>query len=105
MQGLIKGVLVLVIFAGVGVVALSIWGMGQIDAYQALSPAQRAEVDRKAEAPAEASRRERLKGTDCEKLDALSCYEKRRQRKNLEAAARAWQDSDMKKAYDDAGIR
>jgi hypothetical protein len=51
----------------------------------------------------EASRRERLKGSDCEKLDALSCYEMRRQRKNLEAAARAWQDSDMKKAYDDAG--
>lgn len=105
MRGLIKAVLVLVMIAGVGVIGLSIWGMRQIDAYQALSPPQRAEVDRKADARAEASRRERLKGTDCEKLDALSCYEKRRQRKNLEAAARAWQDSDMKKAYDDAGLR
>jgi hypothetical protein len=89
--------------AGVGIIGLSIRGMRQIDAYQALSPAQRAEVDRKTEARAEESRREHLKGSDCEKLDALSCYEMRRQRKNLEAAARAWQDSDMKKAYDDAG--
>ena len=103
MRGLIKVVLVLVMIAGVGIIVLSIWGMRQIDAYQALSPAQRAEVDRKAETRAEASRREHLKGSDCEKLDALSCYEMRRQRKNLQAAARTWQDSDMKKAYDDAG--
>jgi len=80
-------------------------GNAPIDAYQALSPAQRAKVDRMAEARAEASRSERLKGTDCEELDALSCAEKRRQRKNLEAAACAWPASDMKKAYDDAGIR
>jgi hypothetical protein len=103
MRGVIKAVLVLVMIAGVGIIGVSIWGMRQIDAYQALSPAQRAEVDRKTEARAEESRREHLKGSDCEKLDALSCYEMRRQRKNLEAAARAWQDSDMKKAYDDAG--
>jgi hypothetical protein len=105
MRTVVKGLLLLVMAAGVGIIGISLWGMREIDAYQALSTAQRANVDRKAEARAEASRRERLKGTDCEKLDALSCYERRRQRKNLEAAAQAWQDSDMKKAYDDAGIR
>src|SRR5690348_2674725 len=105
MRSVIKGLLILVIAAGFGIIGVSLWGMRQIDAYQALSPAQRAKVDRMAEARAEASRSERLKGTDCEELDALSCAEKRRQRKNLEAAARAWPASDMKKAYDDAGIR
>ena len=105
MRALIKTMLVLVMIAGVGVIGLSIWGMRRIDAYEALSPAQRAEVDRQGEARADAIRRERLKGTDCETLDALSCYEKRRQRKNLEAAARAWRDSAMRKAHDNAGVR
>ena len=105
MGRVIKGLLVVVIVAGAAIIGLSVWGMRQIEAYQALSPAQRAEVDRRSEARAEEARRERLKGSDCEKLDALSCYEARRQRKNLEAAARAWQDSDLKKASDDARVR
>ena len=103
MSRVLKGVFVLLIVAGIGIIGVSVWALRQIDAYQALTPAQRAEVDRKSELKAEADRRERLKGTDCEKLDALSCYDMRRKRKNLEAADRAWQDSDMKKAYDDAG--
>lgn len=105
MGRVIKGLLLSVIVGGAAIIGLSVWGMRQIDAYEALSPAQRAEVDRKSEASAEEVRRERLEGTDCEKLDAVSCYGVRRQRKNLEAAARAWQDSDLKKASDDAGVR
>ncbi|MFL6727880.1 MAG: hypothetical protein ACJ8FS_15400 [Sphingomicrobium sp.] len=95
----------LLIVAGISIFGVSVWAMRQLDSYQSLSPAQRAEVDREAQTRAEAVRRDRLKGTDCEKLDAVSCYQMRRQRKNLEAAARAWQDSDMQKAYEEAGVR
>lgn len=105
MGRILKGVCLVLIVAGIGVLGLSVWGMRQISSYEALSPAQRAEQDRRDQAAAEVARREQLKGTDCEKLSALDCYEMRRQRKNLEAAAQAYENSDLKKASDDAGVR
>lgn len=105
MRRLVKGVFGCAGIVGVGIIGLSVWAAQEIKAYEALTPAQRAEVDLKAQAEAESERRERLRGTDCEKLDALSCYETRRQRQNLEAAAKAWEKSDLKKAYEDAGVR
>lgn len=105
MGRVIKGCFGLFIVAGAGVIGVSLWGMHQISAYEAMSPAQRAEIDRQVEERAEADRRERLRGTDCENLDALACYDMRRQRKNREAAAEAWEKSDLKQAYDDAGVR
>jgi hypothetical protein len=105
MGRVVKGTLFALIGLGLGVLGLSLWAMVQINRYASLSPAQRAEVDLKAQATADAARRKSLKGTDCEKLDPLACYEMRRQRKSLEAAAQAYEKSDLKKAYDDAGVR
>lgn len=100
-----KGCFGLFIVAGLGVLGLALWGSKQIDAYAQMTPAQRAEADHRSALAEAENRRERLKGTGCEKLDPLACYDLRQQRKNQEAAAKEWENSDMKKAYDDAGVR
>ena len=101
----LKPIFAILIVAGTGVLGLSVWALNALNGYQSLSPGERAIIDRKAQAAADSARREQLKGTDCEKLDALACYDQRRQRRNLERAARAYEKSDLKKAFDDAGVR
>lgn len=105
MAKLFKAMMGFLIVLGVFVLGASLWAMRGLDRYHALSPADRAKEDRQGQAASELARREKLKGTDCEHLDALSCYDMRRKRHNLEEMARAYENSDLKKAYDDAGVR
>jgi hypothetical protein len=104
MGQVMKGALALLVIAGLGSIGFSIWEMRQAEPLQLLPPAQRTEVDRESAARTAAVRSERLDGTECQKLDARSCDEVRRQR-DLLAAARAWHDSDAKSARDEAGVQ
>lgn len=105
MQRTMKLIFGLAVVAGLAVLALAVFASRDLDRYAALSPSARAAEDRASQAASEAARAEALKGTDCEKLAALECYDMRRQRKNLERAAEEYEKSDLKKAVDDAGVR
>lgn len=98
-------------FCGLCLVAIggAIWGMREVDRYAAMTPEQRAASEAAHRAKQEADRRERIRGTDCENLDAAQCYTLRTERRRRDAFIRELQESGelerMQEAREDAGLR
>lgn len=94
---------------GLLAIAAAFWGQVELSRHAALTPEQRAAEEAAGRAAAEQARKERLKGTDCEHLNAAECYKLRADQRKQEAFIRELERSGeldrMREAADDAGVR
>jgi hypothetical protein len=109
MKSVLKYMLWCFISLCVVVTCMSLYGFYRYYEYTNLTPAQRAAQDKADDARAETARKDRLRGTDCEKLNSQQCYELRQERQQRDAYYKALEESGeldrRRDAENDAGVK